>query len=150
MKAQKIAALILSVSMLISCSEKQPYIPKEHIGIPAEYENLLFEKGKRNDIQINMEGWDGFVQDTMTADHAFGDLNHVFKEKEYDRCDVIINGEEIRNTGIRTKGIMSLQRAIESNSNRFSLVLKFNQYTDQQKYHGLRMIDQNDRPEQQY
>ena len=130
---------ILIFALCTSCADNK--IPKEHAGIDAEYEDVLFEKGKLNDIQINMGGWDAFVQKTFET--PIGDsAEEQLRKKEYDQCNVIINGEEIKNTGIRTKGVYSLQTAVNSGSDRFSLVLKFNAF-DKQKYHELRMIDLN-------
>ena len=134
-----IAAAIMTAVTCTSCTEQN--IPKEHIGIPASYENALFEKGRLNDIQINMDNWDAFVQKTMET-KITGSAEQQLQEKQYESCNVVINGEEILNTGIRTKGIYSLLTAINAGSDRFSLVLKFNAF-DKQKYHGLRMIDLN-------
>ena len=130
---------ILIVVLCTSCTDNKT--PKEHIGIAAEYEDALFEKGKLNDIQISMDDWDAFVQKTFET--PIGDsAEEQLRKKEYDSCNVVINGEEIKNTGIRTKGVYSLQTAINSGSGRFSLVLKFNAF-EKQKYHSLRMIDLN-------
>ena len=130
---------ILIVVLCISCADNKT--SKEHIGITAEYEDALFEKGKLNDIQINMDSWEAFVHKKFETPVS-GSAEEQLRKKEYDSCNVIINGEEIKNTGIRTKGIYSLQTAINSGSGRFSLVLKFNAF-DKQKYHSLRMIDLN-------
>ncbi|WP_295091172.1 CotH kinase family protein [Ruminococcus sp.] len=130
---------ILIVALCISCADNK--IPKEHAGIDAEYEDVLFEKGKLNDIKINMGGWNAFVQKTFETP-VTSSAEEQLHPKEYDSCNVVINGEEIKNTGIRTKGVYSLQTAVNSGSDRFSLVLKFNAF-DKQKYHELRMIDLN-------
>ena len=130
---------ILTVVFCTSCEDNTT--TKEHTGIPAEYEDALFEKGKLNDIQINMDNWDAFVQKTFET-VIDGSVEQQLKEKVYDSCNVVINGEEMKNTGIRTKGSYSLSTAINAGSDRFSLVLKFNEF-DKQKYHGLRMIDLN-------
>lgn len=132
-------AAILTALSCTACSENN--IPKEHIGIPAKYEDALFEKGRLNDIQINMDNWDAFVQKTFETKNL-GSVEQQIQEKEYDSSNVVINGEALPNTGIRTKGVYSLSTAIDAGSDRFSLVLKFNAF-DKQKYHGLRMIDLN-------
>lgn len=130
---------LLTLALTTSCSKSTT--PQEHTGIPAAYEDALFENGKLNDIQLNMNDWDAFVQKTFET-QIDGTVEQQLQEKVYDSCNVVINGEEFKNTGIRTKGVYSLLTAINAESNRFSLVLKFNAF-DKQKCHGLRMIDLN-------
>ena len=132
-------AAVITIFSCVSCSESN--ISNENTGISAEYETELFEKGKLNDIRINMTDWNRFVQKTHETT-VTGDVSQQLQEKEYDCCDVVINGEEIKNTGIRTKGVYSLLTAIDAGSDRFSLVLKFNAF-EKQKYHWLRMIELN-------
>lgn len=79
-----VAAAILTAGSCTSCSENN--IPKEHIGIPAAYEDSLFEKGKLNEIQINMENWDAFVQKTMETKIS-GSYEQQLQEKEYESCN---------------------------------------------------------------
>ena len=137
-----IALLIIAILTVVLCSScTNNKTPKEHTGIHAPYEDILFKKGNLNDIQIDMEDWESFVQETFETTFT-GSVEQQLQEKEYDSCSVVINGEEIKNIGIRTKGSYSLQTAIDSGSDRFSLVLKFNAF-DKQKYHSLRMIDLN-------
>lgn len=142
MKSVTIAAsavLLAGRMFLASCSENT--LPKEHIGIPAKYENYLFEKGALNDIQINMDDWDGFIQ-TANETLITGSLENQLSQKAYQRCTVTVNGETLEQTGIRTKGIYTHLKTVEKGSDRFSLVLKFNEF-EEQKYHGLRMLDLN-------
>ena len=137
-----IALLIIAILIVVLCSScTNNKTPKQHTGIPAAYEEVLFEKGKLNEIQIEMDDWERFVEKTFETP-VTGSFEQQLREKEYDSCNVVINGEGIKNVGIRTKGVYSLQKAIDSGSDRFSLVLKFNAF-DKQKYHSLRMIDLN-------
>ena len=133
------AALITCICT--SCSDKTA--SNEDEGIHAEYEEALFEKGRLNDIQISMENWDDFFEQTMTKEYSWMDELVSKTPKEYDACNVIINGEEVDNVGIRAKGILTLRTAANTEYNKFSLVLKFNKFTDKQKYHDLRMLDLN-------
>ena len=135
------AFTLLISSSLTACSEQIEQKP--HIGIPAEYETALFTDGTLNEIEIRMDDWDAFIEKEATKEHNWIEEILSPPEKEYDACDIRINGDEIQNVGIRTKGIYSLQTAVTTGTNKFSLVLKFNQFTDKQKYHGLRMLDLN-------
>jgi spore coat protein CotH len=134
-----LGAFLVGTMLLAGCSKAQ--IRKEHVGIPAEYESFLFEKGKLNQIEINMDDWEVFIQKSGDEKRT-GSVSEQLKEKVYDSCNVTINGEELQNAGIRTKGIYTHLKAVDTDSDRFSLVLKLNEF-EKQKYHGLRMIDLN-------
>ncbi len=58
-------------------------------------------------------------------------------DKEYISADVIINGTEIKNVGIRAKGNSSLSSVYSSESDRYSFKIKFDKYVDGQTYLGL-------------
>jgi len=136
--------IISAVALIGSCTAcSDENTVKVHEGMHSEYEDYLFEKGKLNDIQINMTDWDDYIQKEQTKKNDWVKLNLSKDKKIYSECDVIINGEQINKTGIRTKGIYTKMFTIINKADRFSFVMKFNEYTDKQKYHGLHMIDLN-------
>ncbi|MBR6958043.1 MAG: CotH kinase family protein [Erysipelotrichaceae bacterium] len=58
--------------------------------------------------------------------------------EDYYVCDVVINGQKIRNVGIRPKGNTSLSAiAMDPDNNRYSLKLEFDHFVKGQTYCGL-------------
>lgn len=57
--------------------------------------------------------------------------------EEYHSANVTIDGITVNNVGIRTKGNMTLKSVANSDSDRYSLRLKFNKYVSGQKFLGL-------------
>ena len=72
------------------------------------------------DIQMNESTWQNM-------------MNNASKE-EWTPCDVTIDGETIKNVGIRTKGNSSLMMA---KNGKYSLRLKLDKYDKTNNYHGL-------------
>lgn len=93
------------------------------------YEDRIFDTSKVHSINIEMEDWDGFIQNC--------------EDKEYVECSVTIDGEKIEDVGIRAKGKSSLDRVSSSNSNRYSFKIEFDQYDDSKNYHGLDKLNLN-------
>ena len=95
-------------------------------GIAMEYEAELF--GEDSVIQIDIRMEDGAWEEML--DNAMAE--------EYYSCDVTIDGHELRNVGIRTKGNTSLSAiAADSDTDRYSLKLEFDHYVDGQTCLGL-------------
>lgn len=66
-------------------------------------------------------------------------LNNASAE-EYISVDVVINGQEITNVGIRPKGNNSLQQVESSDSDRYGFKIKFDEYVKGQTCFGLDML----------
>lgn len=59
--------IISAVALIGSCTAcSDENTVKVHEGMHSEYEDYLFEKGKLNDIQINMADWDDYIQKEQT------------------------------------------------------------------------------------
>ncbi|WP_294751520.1 carbohydrate-binding domain-containing protein [uncultured Ruminococcus sp.] len=85
------------------------------------YEELFSqEKIHKIDIQIDEAVWDNLLK---TA-----------SKEEWTPCDVVIDGETIRNAGIRAKGNSSLMMAKDG---KYSFRLKLDKYDKENNYHGL-------------
>ena len=94
--------------------------------VAMQYESVLFDTDEPIQIAIQMEEdeWEDML-DKATAE-------------EYYACDVVINGHEICNVGIRPKGNTSLSAiAMDSETDRFSLKLEFDHYVEGQTCFGL-------------
>lgn len=63
--------------------------------------------------------------------------------KEYIPCSVVIDGEKVKNVGIRTKGNSSLASIASSTSDRYSFKLEFDHYEKGKNYFGLDKLSLN-------
>lgn len=59
------------------------------------------------------------------------------KAEEYIKVDVVVNGTEFKNVGIRPKGNSSLTQVASSDSDRYSFRIKFDEYVKGQTCFGL-------------
>lgn len=87
------------------------------------YEDLLFATDKVHTIDIQIDDWDAFLSTAQS--------------EEYSVCDVTIDGETIKNVGIRGKGNTSLSSVSAMDSERYSFKIEFDQYDSSLSYHGL-------------
>ncbi len=95
-------------------------------GVTMEYESKLFDTDEVISIDIRMDEdeWNKMLENAMS--------------EEYYVCDVVINGTEFHDVGIRPKGNTSLSSiAMDPDSDRFSLKLEFDQFVDGQTCFGL-------------
>ncbi|MDE7094344.1 MAG: hypothetical protein K2O52_05470, partial [Oscillospiraceae bacterium] len=99
--------------------------------LEAEVESLLntsayAEKlSEKNVIEINIisDEWDYLMQNAIS--------------KPWVSCDIEIDGELFENVGIKTKGNTSLSQIAQTDTERYSLKIKFDKYVDGQNYYGL-------------
>lgn len=87
------------------------------------YENRLFDPSKVHTLDIVIDDWDGFLE--------------TCEREVYSSCTVIIDGEAIKNVGIRGKGNTSLSSVRNMDSSRYSFKIEFDQYDSTKSYHGL-------------
>ena len=93
------------------------------------YESKLFDNSYVHTIDIEMKNWDSFIE---TAE-----------SEEYSVCDITIDGETIKNVGIRGKGNTSLSSVSSMGSERYSFKIEFDQYDGTSTYHGLDKLSLN-------
>lgn len=93
------------------------------------YESKLFDTNKVHTIDIVMDDWEGFLS--------------TCQSEEYTVCDVTIDGETVRNVGIRGKGNTSLSSVSSMDSDRYSFKIEFDQYDSSISYHGLDKLSLN-------
>jgi spore coat protein CotH len=94
--------------------------------VTQEYESKLFDTDEVISINIIMdeEDWETMLNNAMS--------------EEYYVCDVVINGEKIKNVAIRPKGNTSLSSiAMDPDTDRYSLKLEFDHYVEGQTCFGL-------------
>lgn len=87
------------------------------------YEDTIFSTAKVHTIDIVIDDWDAFLSTAVS--------------EEYSVCDVTIDGETVKNVGIRGKGNTSLSNVAGMDSDRYSFKIEFDQYDSSQTYQGL-------------
>lgn len=92
-------------------------------GTSLGYENRLFDISYVHKINIEMDDWDGFIEEC--------------KNEEYSACTITIDGEKYANIGIRAKGNSSLTQVDSLNSSRYSFKVELDHYQDGSSYYGL-------------
>lgn len=95
----------------------------EVMGKVMGYEELLFDTDTVHTIDIVMPDWESFLA--------------TCEDEEYSPCSVLIDGEAVKNIGIRGKGNTSLSSVRSMNSQRYSFKLEFDHYETGKTYHGL-------------
>ncbi len=120
----KICAVIVALTLVIAvvfCFGKSLGI--ETTAKAIGYENRLFDKSKVHTLDIVINDWDSFIS--------------TCENEEYTSCNVIIDGEAVRDVGIRAKGNTSLSSVKNMDSDRYSFKIEFDQYDSTKSYHGL-------------
>ncbi|MDE6088788.1 MAG: CotH kinase family protein, partial [Oscillospiraceae bacterium] len=88
----------------------------------SPYAEKLSEKNVM-EINIISDEWDSLMQNATS--------------KPWVSCDIEIDGERFENVGIKTKGNTSLSQIAQTDTERYSLKVKFDKYVDGQSYYGL-------------
>jgi len=94
--------------------------------ISQDYETELFNTDEiiSIDIQMDEEEWETMLSNAIS--------------EEYYVCDVVVNGETFTNVAIRPKGNTSLSNiAMDPDTDRYSIKLEFDHFTDGQTCFGL-------------
>lgn len=130
--------LILGLTGCMLTDDKQAgKIASEEAAKPAVMENeqlideTVFPKDKVVDIRITVDPAD--YQDML--DNA--------GNEEYKTASVNYNGQQIENIAVRTKGNLSLRSVINSDSDRYSFKLAFDEYIAGQSLNGITKINLN-------
>lgn len=87
------------------------------------YENRLFDRSRVHTIDIVINDWEGFIESC--------------ESEEYSACNLVIDGEAVKNVGLRAKGNTSLSSVRNMDSDRYSFKIEFDQYENGKTYHGL-------------
>ncbi|MBP0962476.1 MAG: CotH kinase family protein, partial [Oscillospiraceae bacterium] len=123
-KIDKIGAVIVALTLVLAfifCNGQA--LGLESTAHAIGYENRLFDKSKVHTFDIVINDWDAFLE--------------TCESETYTACNVVIDGEAVRNVGIRGKGNTSLSSVKNMNSSRYSFKVEFDQYDNTQSYHGL-------------
>ncbi len=113
-----ITALTLALTLLFMQGEAFGLVPVSAYSYPER----LFDQGRVHRIEITAKDFDEMLQNAS--------------KEEYIPADITINGEKLRNVGLRTKGNNSLHLTEKYGLQRFSFKVEFDHY-EQKSYHGL-------------
>ena len=115
-----VLALTLVIALVFCCGSALGIETTAHaIG----YEDRLFDRSRVHTIDIVMDDWDEFIENC--------------ESEEYSPCSLVIDGEAVKNVGIRGKGNTSLSSVRNTGSSRYSFKIEFDQYDSTKSYHGL-------------
>ena len=123
-KIDRICIIITAITLVIAFI----FCNSQTLGIKTTahaigYENCLFDRSKVHTIDIVMNDWEGFIEGC--------------ESEEYSACNLVIDGEAVKNVGIRAKGNTSLSSVKNMDSSRYSFKIEFDQYENGKTYHGL-------------
>jgi len=113
-------AIVLVIALLFLCGAD---LGIQIVSKAMGYEKSLFDTSKVHTIDIIIDDWDAFIQTAQS--------------EEYSVCSVVIDGETVKNVGIRGKGNTSLSSVSSMGSERYSFKIEFDQYDSTKNYHGL-------------
>ncbi len=91
--------------------------------VSLDYTDTLFDDSYVHTIDISIDNWDEFLENATS--------------EEYVNADVTIDGETVKNVGIRGKGNTSLSTVSQMDSDRYSFKIEFDCYEASGNYKGL-------------
>ena len=121
----KICIFITILAVLVTAL----FMNGEKLGIAADdsvsshYENKIFDDSYVHTIDIEMSDWDSLIENATA--------------EEYSAANVTIDGETVKNVGIRAKGNTSLSTVSQLGSERYSFKIEFDAYQKGNTYYGL-------------
>ncbi len=121
----KICAVVMVLAILLTAI----FMNGEAFGMVADdsvsydYEDTLFDDSYVHTINIEVEDWDAFLENATS--------------EEYVAANVTIDGETVKNVGLRAKGNTSLSTVEQLDSDRYSLKIEFDCYESSGNYKGL-------------
>lgn len=129
MSTSKRIDVICAVVLVITILGTLLFMNGQALGMVADdsvsygYEETLFDDSYVHTIDISIDDWDSFIE-TATSE-------------EYSPADITIDGETVKNVGIRGKGNTSLSTVAQLDSDRYSFKVEFDAYESSGNYHGL-------------
>ena len=120
----RICIAVILVALVITTA----FMFGEFLGIrkstdEPEYQKRIFDDGYVHEIDLKVDDWEGFLENAP--------------QEEYISCDIVIDGEQFNNVGVRVKGNNSRSLVEEYGLSRYSFKVEFDHYTDGGSYYGL-------------
>ena len=136
MSKSKHTTAVCSVIVALALVLTILFMNGEALGIAAApqetgYQSKIFDTSYVHtiDIVMNQSDWDSFLD---TAEN-----------EEYVLCSLVIDGEKVKNVGIRAKGNTSLSNVAGYGNDRYSFKVEFDQYDSSKSYYGLDKLTLN-------
>ena len=117
------AILLLGIVGVLFYTVSVTGVPR---GQTIGYEERLFDDTRVHQIDIVCDDWEAFKANATN--------------EEYIKVAVVVDDKAMREVGMRAKGNSTLTQVAQEGSDRFSLKLKFDKYTEDQTYYGLEDI----------
>lgn len=89
------------------------------------------------DYGTNIFGVDIISLDILADENQWQQMIDTGEDDEYMKVDVVVNGTTFNDVGIKTKGNLSHNLVSESDSDRYSFRLKFDEFVEDQTCFGL-------------
>ena len=121
----RVCIIITIIAVLVTAI----FMNGEKIGLTADdsmsfsYEDKLFDDSYVHTIDIEIPDWDSLIENAT--------------DEEYSAANVTIDGETVKNVGIRAKGNTSLSTVSQLDSDRYSFKIEFDAYQSNNTYYGL-------------
>ncbi|MBP3280589.1 MAG: CotH kinase family protein [Butyrivibrio sp.] len=121
----RVCIIITIIAVLVTAL----FMNGERLGIVADdsmsfsYEDKLFDDSYVHTIDIEISDWDGLIENATS--------------EEYYSANVTIDGDTVKNVGIRAKGNTSLSTVSQLDSDRYSFKIEFDCYQSNNNYYGL-------------
>jgi len=128
-------SLLLAIVLLLSGCQGSPLATDadgstENDTQQEQIDEAVFPKDKVIDVKITIDEAD------------FQDMLDNASAEEYKEASVNYNGTQFDHVGIRTKGNLSLRSVVNSDSDRYSFKISFDEYLNQ-TLHGISKINLN-------
>ncbi len=122
---EKVCIIITVIAVLFTAL----FMNGEKLGIAADdsvslgYVDKLFDDSYVHTINIEIDDWESLLENATS--------------EEYSAANVTIDGETVKNVGIRAKGNTSLSTVSQLDSDRYSFKIEFDCYQSNNTYYGL-------------
>ena len=117
------AILMLAIVGVLFYTVSVTGVPR---GQTIGYEDRLFDDTYVHQIDIVCDDWEAFKEQATS--------------EEYVKVAIVVDDKAMREVGMRAKGNSTLTQVAQEGSDRFSLKIKFDKYTEDQTYFGLEDI----------
>lgn len=114
--------LMLVITVLFTCGGS--------LGLTVSASTMPYESGLFATDRVH-------TMDIAVNDSDWQELLDNASSKEYIAVNLVIDGNSVKNAGLRTKGNSSLTSIVSSESDRYSFKVEFDHYVTAQTYQGL-------------
>ena len=122
-KIDRFCRLVIAFAVILSLVLMAVPVSLRQASAEYAYENKLFDTSFVHEINIEMEGWDSFIE--------------TCEDEQYAQATLVIDGTVFKNVAIRAKGNTSLSSVSSYGNNRYSFKVEFDHYKSSETCWGL-------------